>query len=148
MIIETTININIYKLSMASMITRRSKRYIISSLLRRLSYDHDKIALSWVRVKYQMRDVQEHWRCLHLALTPDEYEFFIDLRKVCKQSLSRLINYAVEKYLDGLINRIKECTDNYQYRNYAFSRITIDGVVCLIHYWGIPTTFICRPIKS
>ena len=104
--IETTININIDildRLLQASSITGESKRNIISSLMRRLSEDYEKIAVPWKRIAYQKRDSKNKWKRLHVTLLPDEYEFFLDLRKACKLSVSRLVAYAVDKYLDEIV---------------------------------------------
>jgi hypothetical protein len=141
MFIETTININIDvldRLSDASIRTGESKRNIISSLLQRVSGDYEKIAAPWKRIAYQKRDTKKKWRRLHLTLVPDEYEFFLDLRKACKLSVSRLVAYGVEKYLDEVVADFMKGTDNYRYSNYTMSYFNDRGTVCLIHYWGIP----------
>lgn len=139
--IETTININIDildRLLDASSITGESKRNIISSLMRRLSEDYERIAVPWKRIAYQKRDGKKKWKRLHVTLMPDEYEFFLDLRKACKLSVSRLVAFAAEKYLDEIIAEFMEGTDNYRYSNYTISYLINNGIVCLIHYWGIP----------
>src|SRR4030042_96546 len=141
MLIRTTIRINVATLDR---LTRASARMgqpiilIISSLLRRLAEDHDTLVNPWQRIKYQDRDIRENWRCYHLDLRPDEYEFFLDLRKLFKQSLSRLLVCAVIKYLDAMTGRLCNCLDNYRYRNYILSKIIIEGVICWVLYWGIP----------
>lgn len=141
MYIETTININIDildRLLYAATITGESKRNIISSLMRRLSEDYEKIAVPWKRITYQKRDRKKKWKRLHVMLMPDEYEFFLDLRKACKSSVSRLVAYAIERYLDEIVAEFIKGTDNYRYSNYAISYFINNGVVCLIHYWGLP----------
>ncbi|OHD66700.1 MAG: hypothetical protein A2176_11185 [Spirochaetes bacterium RBG_13_51_14] len=145
MIIETTVNINIdnlNRLAFASLTSGRSKNIIVSSLLRRLAEDSEKLQKTWSRVRYQNRDDKQNWRRLHLTLRPDEYEFFIDMRMVFKLSVSYLIAYAVEKYLDEIMHKILRRTDNYRYKNYIVSRIIIDGVICWMQYWGIPRTLL------
>ncbi|MDM8001735.1 MAG: hypothetical protein QUS66_02330, partial [Bacteroidota bacterium] len=84
-------------------------------------------------------------RGLHITLKPDEYEFLLDMRKFFKQSISRLVAYAIDTYLDDVIAEINKGTDNYWYSNYALSRIIIDGVVCWILYWGIPEKLLTNP---
>jgi hypothetical protein len=140
MSIETTININIgidEKLSRAATRTGVSKKNLISSLLRRLSMDFEQIAVPWKRISYQKRDAGKKWKPVHLNLMPDEYEFFNDLRKGCKMSISYLVVYALDKYLDEVMNEICEGSDNYRYSNYTLSYVIYDGIVCLIHYWGM-----------
>jgi hypothetical protein len=140
MLIDTTIYINVEihkRLSKASTRTGESKRNIVSSLLRRLSMDYEEIAIPWKRIAYQNRDSRKAWQRLHLTLMPDEYEFFLDLRKACKLSVSHLVAYAMEKYLDEIAGNFIKGTDNYRYSNYTLSCFIESGVVCLIHYWGL-----------
>ena len=152
--IITTINVNIVILTMisnASILTGTSKNCIISSLLRRFADDHERHEKSWTRVRYQDRDIKENWRKMHITLRPDEYEFFIDLRKFYKLSVSHCIATAVEQYLDEIISKILNCGDNYRYKNYTISRTLINGVICWIQYWGLPDTLFsngyhCRSI--
>ncbi len=149
MIIETTINIDhdvLEKISRAAIRAGVSRRDMISSLLRRLSDDHEMMMRSWERVRYQERNNDNRWKCLHVVLWPDEYEFFLDLRKAYKQSISRLIAYAVEKYLDEVINYVMKNTDNNRYKNYVIVCNIIDGVVCWGYYWGVPRTLLGKPL--
>jgi hypothetical protein len=148
MLIETTINIHIdilNRLSRAGQVSGYSKRDIISMLMRRYSFDNTRPPILWSRVKYQKRDVKGNWQRLHLVLNPDEYEYFLDLRKVLKLSVSGCIAYAVDKFLDEILNKIKKFSDNYRYKNYTFSGIIVDGIICWILYWGIPKHLITTP---
>ncbi|HNW29650.1 MAG TPA: hypothetical protein PKN50_14325 [Spirochaetota bacterium] len=114
MMIKTTVNIDIFvmnKIARASAVTGISKRDSISSLLKRFSGDHAKMVRSWKRVRCQGRAGNVPWKCLHLALWPDKYEFFLDLRKVCKMSVSFLIAYAVSKYLQEVIGYLSVTSD-------------------------------------
>jgi hypothetical protein len=143
--IETTINLNSYIFSLisrAAMLTGLSKRDIISCVMRRLGDDYEKMTITWARVRYQKRDENPKWHLIHITLKPDEYEYFLDLRKVFKFSVSCLIAIAVEKYLDEIMKILNENIDNYRYCNYLFTRRIIDGVVCWILSWGIPRRLI------
>ncbi len=145
MYIETTININPYVLGMISkavLLTGQSKNNIISSLMHRLGDDHDKLIATWMRVRYQKRNEKGDWHHLHLTLRYDEYEFFLDLRKVFKFSVSCLVAYAVEKYLEEILNKILKGADNYRYKNYMLQRVIVDDVICWILSWGIPRSVI------
>lgn len=148
MIIETTVNIDVQfanDLTRASMITGAPKRDIISLLLKRLSNDQMRMVRPWKRIRYQNRAGGETWRCFHIMLWPDEYEFFLDLRKLCKMSVSFLISYAVSKYLDEVINSLIKRTDNNRYKNYTIIGRVVDGIVCWIYYWGVPQTLPGNP---
>ena len=143
--IDTTININpnIYGLiSRAVVLTGYSKNQIISSLMRRIGDDHHTMIATWSRIRYQKRAGKKDWHQLHLTLRPDEYEFFLDLRKVFKFSVSCLVAYAVEKYLDEILKKLYKGDDNYRYKNYMFQRIIVDGVVCWMLSWGIPQSIV------
>lgn len=139
--IETTININIVlknRLIRISALSGKSQRAIISFLLHKLKDESGRNVKTWRRVRYQKRDPQKRWSNHHIVLSPGEYEYCSDLRKVCKFSLSGLISYAIEKYLNDTALLYDIDTDNYHCSNYIFSNIIIDGVVCWQFYWGIP----------
>ena len=145
--IETTININpgVHRLILNAIdSTGQSKNMIISSLMRRVADDHDKMVATWSRIRYQKRDPDAVWLPLHLALRPDEYEFFQDLRKVFKCSISFLVAYAVKKYLKEIIHKLAINPDNYRYKNYMFQRVIVDNVICWILSWGVPRTIIAN----
>ncbi|HPC41866.1 MAG TPA: hypothetical protein PLM53_08155 [Spirochaetota bacterium] len=142
--IETTINLDIGVVNdivRASMITGISRRDIVSSLIKRLSRDHQGMVRSWIRVRYQARTGGNAWKRLHLALWPDEYEFFLDMRKVCKMSVSFLVSYAVLKYLDEVIRLLLKNSDNNRYKNYLIFNRIVDGIVCWTYCWGMPRAF-------
>ncbi len=146
--IKTTINLDVRvynEIARASIVTGISRRDIISSLLKRLSGDHAKMVRSWKRVRYQGRAGNERWRCLHLSLWPDEYEFFLDLRKVCKMSVSFLIAFAVSKYLQEVVSLLLKRPDNNRYKNYMIINRIVDGIVCWTYYWGMPRTLPDNP---
>jgi hypothetical protein len=151
MFIRTTININIImlkKISQAAILTGTPKNCIISSLLRRFADDYKKYEKSWTRVRYQDRDIKENWHNLHITLRPDEYEFYFDLRKNFKLSVSHCIAIAVKQYLDEIIHKIINGGDNYRYKNYTMARILINGVICWIQYWDAPNTYFSNYYKN
>jgi hypothetical protein len=75
------------------------------------------------------------WRTFHLTVREDDYEFLLDLRKLMKMSVSRILAYAVKRYLRGLKKNI---TDNNRFFNYTVLREIIDGVICWRFFWGFP----------
>lgn len=141
---ETTINIhkNIMKmLDKGTETTRKSRTFIIKSLMQRMMSDNQKMLKSYSRIKYQRRDEKENWQQLHLILNEYEYEYYLDMRKLFKMSVSFILAYAVVRYLDEVMNELTNRnidTDNYTYRNYIFVRKTIDNIICWHLYWGIP----------
>ncbi len=91
-------------------------------------------------VKYQPDDVKKNWHCFHIRFREDEYEFFTDLRNVCKYSVSYLLAKAVALYLDeiGDIDGEKS-VDNYRlFRNYVLHHEVVEGIISLHSYWGYP----------
>ncbi len=139
--IETTILIKtdlLEKLTKASVVTGESRGSIVSALLRRYAIDNERCSVQWSRVRYQGRNEGQAWHRLHLVLNPDEYEFFLDLRKVFKKSVSSCVTEAIVGYLDEMLYKIKNNTDNYRYKNYSFCRVILDGVICWILSWGVP----------
>ena len=103
--------------------------------------DHAKGDFDFTTVKYQSDDMPENWHCFHVRFKPDEYEFFIDLGKVCKCSVSLLVALAVDRYTDELIKEkaVKKDVDNYiLFKHYLLNKVIVDGIICWQMYWGIP----------
>lgn len=123
------------------------KAALVSALVRFASGRMRPLPDGWLRVKYQGRRGKEEWRCLHLAVRPDEYEFFGDMRKVQRLSVSFIVAFAVEHFLDEMMETIGDDTDNYRYRNYLIAQFLLGDVVCWVHCWGIPPG-ITRPEPS
>jgi hypothetical protein len=151
MITDTTVCIHreTYEiLTAAAMAAGVSRHQFISSLMKHSSKKMRKLHEDWTRARYQARRTGEKWSRMHVRVRKDEYDFFFDLRKVTSFSLSHLIAYATEHYIDELLALMKKNTDNYRYRNYAINQLFIDDVECWIVYWGIPSKFITFPPPS
>lgn len=148
MSIDTTINMRMDLFDILMDVEKKSghaRRKIISSLLRRLADDPGIIPEPWKRIHYQKRNPKNGWCRFHLLLREDEYEFFLDLRKFFKRSVSFLIAYAIDRYLDEIITIKRESCDNYPYKNYIMSRMVVDKIVCWMLYWGVPESIISSP---
>ncbi len=144
MIVETTINIHknvLEMLNRGAASTGRTKTFIIKLLMQRVMTDNQKMLQSNSRVKYQARDMTENWHRLHMVLSEYEYEYYLDMRKFYKMSVSFILAYAAMRYLDVILNELHKrgnSADNYFYKNYVFIKKTIDKVICWQIYWGIP----------
>ena len=141
MLIETTININsmtLRRVLRASGRSGNSRRTIISRLLAKLSIDKKMPPRPWSRIRYQKRDEANKWEESHLYLTPVEYEMFLDMKKIYKMSGSYLVSYAINKYIDELLEEEIKIADNYRLINYGLSRYVVKNIVCWTQYWGIP----------
>ena len=135
--IETTLNIHIETLEMINKLSRVckiSRSKVIKNLLKKVM-DKDLTSFSFNKcIKYQDSDAKENWHKFHIILDVDEYEFFIDLRKFFKKSVSAIVSYAVKKYYKEMIKSKK--TDNYLFKNYIIIKKIINNVVTWKICWG------------
>jgi hypothetical protein len=141
MLIDTTMHVHKNILDMlneGAEKTGKNITSIIKLLMQRVMKDNQQMIKTNSRIKYQMRDEKEKWHRIHIVLNEYEYEYYLDLRKFFKMSVSFILAYAVIKYLDKLLNRNIN-TDNYFYRNYIFMMESSDGIVQWKIYWGIPS---------
>jgi hypothetical protein len=145
MIIKTTINIRIDLLERIRIAATRAGvpvSVIISALLRRYAGRASRRDAQWNRVRYQPRAQGAAWRKQHIQLGAAEYEYCIDLRKVMKFSVSRLVAEAVELYLEELFDIVGDDFDTYRLTNYAKSHFVMGNAICWIYYWNIPPTLL------
>ena len=143
MSIETTLYVHKRVLETLNTGAERAGRglaSIIKLLMQRIMDDNQRLLKSYSRVKYQGRDVKENWNRLHVVLNEYEYEYFLDMRKFFKMSVSFILSYAVMRYLNEIVHKLisGKNSDNYFYRNYIFIKETVDGIICWKIYWGIP----------
>jgi hypothetical protein len=145
MLIETTMHVHksiLEMLEKSSETTGRARTYMIKLLMQRVMRDNQKLLKSYSIIKYQERDLKENWHRIHIILNEYEYEYFLDMRKFFKMSVSFILAYAVMRYLDEVMNELLKKNinaDNYHYINYVFIKETVYGIVCWKIYWGIPT---------
>ena len=90
--------------------------------------------------RLQYRNRYHSWKRVHLYLLEHEYEFVMDVRKVCKMSLAKVIAYCVDNYLFDFLAALDsdDNTDNYRCSGYTFSFYLEDGIQCCQFYWGPP----------
>jgi len=127
---ETTLNIHvdIYKRIVDAAARKGlSCSELIVYLLKKVMDDMPNPSNLGKMVQYQKRSTPDEWHTLHVSLREDDYEYFLDLRKLMKMSVSFILACAVKKYLHGLIN--KKITDNYQFKNYILAKMVIDNIV-------------------
>ena len=117
----------------------KSQRDIIMMLLMRIMNDHNEWMGGFTAVKYQPDEDPEKWNCFHFRFKPDEYEFCVDLRKLCKCSVSLLIALAAERYYEELLDIRENFVDKYpKFSDYVLHCELIDDVICWHLYWGYP----------
>jgi len=105
---------------------------------------HDKFLKIKGPVEYQEKIGADKWHRMHVVLLPHEYEFFCDMRKFCKMSVSLLAAIAIDSFLDEIIEEHvqrdanKKETDNYLFHCYIIVKEVIKGNICWKLYWGYP----------
>ena len=130
-----------YKLSLTTLIV----------LLIRYASEYKKVHLyAGQKVTYRERRGRQSWRLLHLEPKSNEYEFFLDVKKVWKMSIARVIEFCIENYLFELITNVleKEKTDNYLYANYHFEVGEEEGITYYLIYWGLPQKILQKLLKT
>ena len=88
-------------------------------------------------VQYQGRHSSPEWHAFHVQVREDVYEYWLDLRKLLKMSVSLILAYAVKRFLGKLKNI--NSTDNYLCKNYIIVKKVIDTVIVWKFIWGYPT---------
>jgi len=141
--IDTTLNIHVNILSRinhAALKLGKPRKEVIIFLLKRLMEDTGVLNSDFSTVKYQEDADPEHWRCFHIRFREDDYEYFLDLRKFSKSSVSCLLAMAVTRYLESLVEDFKTgAVDNYSlFRNYVLHWEVVEGIIAWHIYWGFP----------
>ena len=146
MFIETTLNIEkkiMNDINNSSSNAGISRSKIIKLLFARTIKDNHKLVKSNHGIVYQDSDDNNEWHKFHIVYRIDEYEYYLDMRKLFKMSLSRILAYAVKNYLREVMEKLtaknrKKFTDNYPLKNYITIKDMTTGVVCWKLFWGIP----------
>jgi hypothetical protein len=143
---KTTLNIHadtLKNITRAARLKGISRQDLIVMLLKKTMDDPSKAVRLGRLVRYQKRAAQEDWRAFHVQLREDDYEYFLDLRKLLKMSVSLILAIAVKRYLKNpadrasLIKALKH-GDNYLYKDYVILSEKIQGIVSWRFFWGFP----------
>jgi hypothetical protein len=138
---ETTVNIHVdllQTLNLEAQSRRISRSELAVILIKMLMDNIPEPVRPWRMVRYQKNADKHVWRRFHIQLREDDYEYLLDLRKLLKMSVSRLLAYAIKKFLNRLMKN--KITDNYQYHNYVVIREIIDNIISWRFIWGYPPT--------
>lgn len=141
--IKTTYNIkenSIQELSDTAVRLNISRNELITRLFALYRNREDTKIVIHKSVKYQLSDDTCNFKKLHVKLESGVYETCLDMRKVFKLSVSFILSYAIEKYLDRLIEELIQGTssDNYTYC-YIFLRDFDDEDLGFTIYWTLPS---------
>jgi hypothetical protein len=142
MMLATSLNMHrdtLIVLTRAAVRMRISRREIIVRLLMRVMCEVDAYRRDHCNVAYQGDNTDKKWHCFPIKFNNDEREFFTDLRKICKCSVSLLVAIAVEKYLVDMISEtIKGVYKNVRFNCHEIKKEIQCGLVCWQIHWGHP----------
>ena len=86
-------------------------------------------------------------RSIYISLA-EWIRVFLDLGKVCKMSMPRLIAFSIANYLDEVIGSLIKRPDNNRYKNYTLIGRVVDGILCWTYYWGVPKNLEVKTWKA
>jgi len=143
MVVETTVNVaqeTILALEEAARGAGMKRSAMLVLVMKRLMARRRMPGKAFARVRYQERG--GGWKRMHASLEGRDYEYFLDLRKGYKFSVSFFVSMAVQDYLDGLLDDLirnnGDIADNYLFQEYIFYHDTESSVICWMFFWGIP----------
>ncbi|HOJ28063.1 MAG TPA: hypothetical protein PL059_03235 [Spirochaetota bacterium] len=106
------------------------------------------------QIQYRTRNEGE-WKRLHLVLYNDEYEFFLDVKKLWKMSLAKVIAYCLDNVLYEFLEFLAKAeededyyTDNYRYSGYTFEIGDEENIFFCKFYWGPHPTIVQKALSA
>jgi hypothetical protein len=136
---KTTLNIHVdvmEKITFAAELQGISLNEMIVMLIKKAMDGMQNQARIGRLVQYQQRDKPDKWKTLHVRWKVDEYEYFQDMRKLLKMTVSLILAYAVKNFMDTIMK--KNNSDNNHFHNYILAKEEIDGVIMWKLIWGFP----------
>ncbi len=136
---HTTLNIRndiFQRIEKAAKIHKKSSPEMIYLLLEKFGADIPNSGKIGVLVQYQTRRNPEDWHRHHVKVREDMYEYWLDMRKLLKMSVSLILAKAVEKFLRKKL-KLKS-TDNNLFKNYIIMKEIVDSVIVWKFIWGWP----------
>lgn len=141
-IFETTVNIDI---EVYQKLTEAAKRYgvsrsrLIAMLLEHLVWKDEIPRSARGTVQHQDSRPKENWKKLHVVLPNHVHDFFDDVRKLWKLSVSYLVALVVEKFLAQLDeNIVKLFADKYWHGGHTIVHFIQNGLQYMLCCWGVP----------
>lgn len=136
---KTTLNIHtkiLEQIACAAQIRGISRSEIIILLIKHyMNYIPNPGCLGSL-VRYQKKSKPVNWHKFHIKLRVDDYEFFLDLRKLLKMSVSLILEQAVQRFLPKLLKM--NTIYNHQRKNYMISKEITNGITSWKFTWGFP----------
>lgn len=119
-----------------------SLRTFISCLIRFAAQCEKEEIQYFKQVRYRLRR-RGSWKRLHLVLYHDEYEFFMDVKKLWKMSLARVIAFCIDNVLEEFLRFLSKeeekddyYADNYRHSGYAFEISREEDIFYCKLFWG------------
>ena len=139
--IKSSVNINIKKLSLLENFSEANElsiNEVIVLLLRKILEDGKYSAKKFRAVKYQEVDPDKNWDTLTVYFENVDYEFFTDMRKFFKESVSLLLSKAIDLFLDTILSEVEEILLNYANSDWDIRRDDIEMGAIWTIYWIKP----------
>jgi len=131
---------NFVKLQNASHRTGISMHDLIIQIMYLYAKDNKKMQIEEGTVKYQRTAASKKWKVFRIALEPNDYELFTDMRKVLKKSVSYLVALAIKKYLDIIVPQILKKLFNYTSIVHDSAVKAVGNIKKWILIWKKPTS--------
>ncbi len=139
--IDTTINVRRQIFNSVFLLSRNtgySQNRIYNQLLKTFFRYSLPKHNSCGRIKYQKRDKNREWETFHICYSYDMYEKSNDMKKWCKMSVSHIIEFSFENYLNEALKELmNKNTDNYTLNYFSISSLK-QGMLNFTIYWGFP----------
>jgi len=139
--IKSSVNINIEKLSLLESFSETNElsvSEVVALLLRKILEDGKYSAKKFRAVKYQDIDPDKNWDTLTVYFEDVDYEFFTDMRKFFKESVSLLLSKAIDLFLDTILSEVEEILLNYANSDWDIRRDEVKTGVIWIIFWKNP----------
>ncbi len=121
---------------------------LVIAVMRYVMRYHSKYEREHGRIEYQKRSDEEGMPIskvrVKVKILEREYDFFNDMRRFFRRSISHVIAIAVLEYLPALVERIEngeydEEVDSYPYKNCAIYDKCIEEATVFHIWWGLPS---------
>ncbi len=139
--LRTTINVHLSvlsKIAAGSNLLGIPQRTLVVRLLMRIMRDIDRHQGSFTLTRYQRRDPKGRWKCFPVVFQAQQNEFFNDLKRFSRFSISHLVAIAVKEYLPELLADGNNERHNYASSEWALGRRMDGSALCWEIYWGKP----------
>ncbi len=143
--IKSSVNINIGKLSLLenfSEANELSVNEVVALLLRKIMKDGNYSARKFRAVKYQEIDPDKNWDTLTVYFEDVDYEFFTDMRKFFKESVSLLLAKAIDLFLDTILSEVEGILRNYAESDWDIRRDDVETGAIWSIFWIKPAKHI------